>query len=206
MSFPAFDFSTLGLCRERLSMDFANTTPYHHTLDEDHLRTYADLLAWSVEVSLLEAEAAERLYAQSLEQPGDAATVLARAIALREATYRLLANTYHEEPLDTAALDTVNKEIVAAVPVLRLVPSESGVRWAWVYPRDQLDQMLGPVVWSLVELLDSPDARRVRVCEGHDCDWLFFDTSRNHSRRWCSMETCGNRAKARRHYARSKSE
>jgi predicted RNA-binding Zn ribbon-like protein len=42
----------------------------------------------------------------------------------------------------------------------------------------------------------------VGECEGEGCSWLFLDTSRNRSRRWCSMEDCGNRAKARRHYER----
>jgi len=44
----------------------------------------------------------------------------------------------------------------------------------------------------------------VGVCPGEGCGWLFFDTSKNRSRRWCAMEDCGNRAKARRHYRRSR--
>jgi len=45
---------------------------------------------------------------------------------------------------------------------------------------------------------------RVRECDGAACTWLFLDQSRNRSRRWCSMESCGNRAKARRHYHRQR--
>jgi len=48
---------------------------------------------------------------------------------------------------------------------------------------------------------------RIRVCEERlvgRCAWLFLDTSRNHSRRFCSMDECGNRAKQRRHYQRRK--
>jgi predicted RNA-binding Zn ribbon-like protein len=62
--------------------------------------------------------------------------------------------------------------------------------------------MLSPVAWSVAELLMSEDLHRVRECAGPDCGWLFMDTSKNGSRRWCSMETCGNRAKARRHRER----
>ena len=43
---------------------------------------------------------------------------------------------------------------------------------------------------------------RVRICEAPDCEWLFYDTSKNRSRRWCDMRQCGNRMKARRHYRR----
>jgi len=43
---------------------------------------------------------------------------------------------------------------------------------------------------------------RIKLCAGEDCGWLFYDASRNLTRRWCSMADCGNLAKARRHYAR----
>jgi predicted RNA-binding Zn ribbon-like protein len=59
------------------------------------------------------------------------------------------------------------------------------------------------VARSAVELHTDGDQRRVRECPGAgDCGWLFYDTSRNGSRRWCSMEGCGSRVKMRRHYAR----
>ena len=44
---------------------------------------------------------------------------------------------------------------------------------------------------------------RVKICPADDCRWAFYDTSRNRSRQWCSMEVCGNRAKARAHRARA---
>jgi predicted RNA-binding Zn ribbon-like protein len=64
--------------------------------------------------------------------------------------------------------------------------------------------MLGPVLRSAVELLTSDELHRVRVCAAPDCDWLFMDESRSRSRQWCSMVTCGNRAKARRFYRRTR--
>src|ERR671930_579256 len=71
--------------------------------------------------------------------------------------------------------------------------------FAWV-----ADDVLAPVVWSAAELLTSGPLERVRECPGDDtCGWLFLDTSRNGSRRWCDMRTCGNRAKARRYYRRA---
>jgi predicted RNA-binding Zn ribbon-like protein len=62
--------------------------------------------------------------------------------------------------------------------------------------------VLRMVVWSAASLLISPDLRFVRECAGSPCGWLFLDKSRNHARRWCSMQYCGNRAKSRRHYRR----
>ena len=51
-------------------------------------------------------------------------------------------------------------------------------------------------------LLTDAELQRVRQCAGDPCGWLFYDTSRNRRRRWCTMEGCGNRAKARRYYQR----
>ena len=65
------------------------------------------------------------------------------------------------------------------------------------------DRILWPVARSAGELLISDKLDRVRQCaDDRGCGYLFVDTSRNRSRRWCSMESCGNRAKAHRHYQR----
>ena len=67
--------------------------------------------------------------------------------------------------------------------------------------------MLWPVVQSAVDLMTSPELDRVGQCaDDRGCGWLFVDTTKNRSRRWCDMRDCGNRAKARRHYAKKKSE
>jgi predicted RNA-binding Zn ribbon-like protein len=71
--------------------------------------------------------------------------------------------------------------------------------------REPLEDPLWPILWSGVDLLTSERHDPVRTCGESECGWLFLDTSRGHRRRWCSRETCGNRAKARRHYARQQS-
>ena len=78
--------------------------------------------------------------------------------------------------------------------------------WGGAGSVDALERVLWPVVRSAADLLTSPERGRVRRCGGANCDWLFMDNSRNHSRRWCDMGSCGNRAKARRYYARHKED
>lgn len=53
-------------------------------------------------------------------------------------------------------------------------------------------------------LLDPNERRRIRMCAGHDCGWLYVDESPRRNRQWCAMDICGNREKARRHYERSR--
>jgi predicted RNA-binding Zn ribbon-like protein len=80
---------------------------------------------------------------------------------------------------------------------------------------DRLERQLDPgsaagslLRWRIVEaaiaLLLSPDLTRVKTCPS--CGWFFLDTSKNGSRRWCSMARCGSSAKARRYYWRSKGQ
>ncbi len=77
--------------------------------------------------------------------------------------------------------------------------------WTWDADIRALDRMLWPIVSSAIELLTSHDLRRVKECPGAgDCGWLFFDTSKNGTRHWCSMEGCGSRVKMRRQYARTR--
>lgn len=204
MTFAAFDFSSLGLYHERLCLDFANSIGQHDDLSADYLRTYADLLAWSLDVGLLTPEKADHLYAQAQARPAQAAAVLAGAITLREAIYAMLSDVAHEQPPHAAALAVLNAALTEAMAHMQLAVDEAQARWEWLYQPDDLSQMLGPVAWSVVEVLQSDDRRTLRECEGSNCNWLFLDTSRNHSRRWCSMQSCGNRAKAKRHYHRGR--
>ena len=84
--------------------------------------------------------------------------------------------------------------------------ADTGAQFVWepVAEADDLQTLLWPVVWSAVELLTGGPVERVRECDNDPCGWLFVDMSRNRSRRWCDMRDCGNRVKARRHYARTK--
>jgi predicted RNA-binding Zn ribbon-like protein len=57
------------------------------------------------------------------------------------------------------------------------------------------DRILGPLAWAAVDLLRGDELNRLKRCPQHDCHWLFIDRTKNRSRRWCEMATCGNRAK-----------
>jgi predicted RNA-binding Zn ribbon-like protein len=84
----------------------------------------------------------------------------------------------------------------------RLVASGRGFTWSLAEEEDDLERPLWLVSRSAAELLASDELERVRRCAGHPCGWLFLDASKNRSRRWCSMASCGSRAKMRRLYAR----
>lgn len=78
-----------------------------------------------------------------------------------------------------------------------VLPAVRGYGWGWIGSAGDVDRALWPVAWSAALLLTGPDLVRLKCCDG--CGRLFFDGSRNRSRRWCDMQGCGNRAKVARH-------
>jgi predicted RNA-binding Zn ribbon-like protein len=85
-----------------------------------------------------------------------------------------------------------------------LVARTGNFVWEWRDHDFPADRVLWSVTQSAADLLTQGDLTRVRQCEGHDCGWIFEDTSRNRSRRWCEMRDCGNIAKVRRFRTRQK--
>lgn len=65
------------------------------------------------------------------------------------------------------------------------------------------DTAVGLIAAAAAKVAIEKRLDRVKICPADDCRWAFYDTSRNRSRQWCSMEVCGNRAKARAHRERS---
>lgn len=195
----------LPLLGERLCLDFCNTADWRGTKDaHDFLGSYPDLVAWSRHVGLLSADEERQLLGEAELRPENAAAALERTVVLREALHRIFSAVAKGDAPpgdDLAVLNTVLSEAMARA---RIRPSEGGFEWDWEGAKYELDWMLWPVARSAAELLDSDRLLgRVKQCTG-GCSWLFVDTTKNGSRRWCTMAVCGNRAKARRYYRRRK--
>lgn len=169
----------------------------------ERLHTYADLVTWAERVGLIGAEEGARLRTEAAAHAGDAESVLERARSLRETVYRVFAAEAGGRPPSPDDLAALSEAAAAAASHRVLAPEAAGYRFAWP-ERERLDRLLWPVAMSAAELLVSEDLGRVKECATANCSWLFLDMSRNRSRRWCDMKDCGNRAKARRHYARSR--
>ena len=195
----------LKLLGGRVCLDFANTVGWHAgDYPSEHIRSYTDLVLWSRHAGILADDQAQRLVREAAERPGEAAAVLERAIAVREAIYRIFSATADGRSPDAADLTTFNGALSEAMAHVCVVPAADGFAWDWTGHEHALDWMLWPIMRSAAELLTAGELTRVRECSGDTCGWLFVDTSRNRSRRWCDMEDCGNRAKARRHYHRQR--
>ena len=189
-------------------LDFVNTVGWRGRPEAtEHLRSYGDFLVWSRIAGLLRDTEARTLARRSRRHPSNAEEALRRVRALREALHRLLTDRVASRPPSASALRLVNRELARAPDRCRLAMRRGRLAWATHGASDGLLRPLWPVLWSATDLLTAPTtaSETVKECAGDGCGWLFLDTSRNGSRRWCSMSYCGNRAKASRFYARSKS-
>jgi predicted RNA-binding Zn ribbon-like protein len=184
----------------RLCLDFANTVEPRMSLEAvDYLAGYSDLVAWSAHAEAVDETTAELLLQEAERRPAAAAATFAWAIAVREALYLVFAAVAAGRRPDESDLDTLNTALAAALAHARVVVAPGGFSWEWERRAEALDQMLWPISRSALELLTSSDIHRVKDCGRHGgCGWLFVDTSKNGSRRWCSMEVCGRQDKIRR--------
>ena len=167
----------------------------------DRLGTYDDLVRWGLRTGALDERVAERLRNAVEGAPAQAARATERARALREATYRVFRARLEGVAPAAADLALLTEAGAEATAAQRLVTTEHGFDLEWPATSSP-DRAWWPAATSAVALLVSDDLSRVKECATPNCNWLFVDASKNRSRKWCDMKDCGNRAKARRHYAR----
>ena len=189
-----------------LCLDFANTADWHAgDSPQERLRSYEDLVFWGVRAGILGDASARRLLREAKKHPSRARAVLKRAVALRESVYRIFVAVVEARPPNVSDLQTVNSALSAALRHLRVTNVGDQYAWEWVDRDRALDCMLWPVLRSTADVLTSQKRAMVGQCaDDRGCGWLFLDSSKNRSRRWCMMADCGNRAKALRHYRRTR--
>jgi predicted RNA-binding Zn ribbon-like protein len=190
------------------SVDFVNTVDsWCSDAPVDRLTSYDDLLDWSAEAGLVCPELLTSLRRAASGCGEDAQRALRRARSFRGHLYRILAAAASSRPAAVEDLNAITSLARKAAAHSRLDRCADG--FAWILDEAcgcELDWPVWELARGAVALLTSESLQRVRQCADGTCGWLFIDQSRNHSRRWCDMATCGNRAKARRNYARQRAQ
>jgi predicted RNA-binding Zn ribbon-like protein len=189
-------------------LDFTNTVDWRGTgRDHDWLGDFADLLAWSHRTGFLADPVIERLARRAAAHPGEAAAALEGARELREAVFGLLRAALDGRPASAVHLRKFNGYLGRAMgrTVLR-TSSASGTTYTLelMAGGNPLENITLRLAKRAADLLAGLDRARLKFCGNPECGWLFLDTTRNGSRRWCDMAACGNRAKAKRFYSKRK--
>jgi len=184
-------------------LDFANTLEGRHdNRIEERIPDYQALLAFAAATELIDRETRERLIRDAGARPHEAASVHAAARALREALFAAASALVGARDPDPADLRVISRAGAAAHAAGAFIQNGEGFRWSWERATTRLELPYWQLADAALDLLGHEDLSRLRVCAADDCDWLFLDDTRNRSRKWCDMSTCGNRAKVARYRRR----
>jgi predicted RNA-binding Zn ribbon-like protein len=190
---------------EATCLDYANTRMWRGaTTPVEQLGALPDLLDWIASVAGLSADVVGALRGWADTHPDQAAPLFSAAIALRELVYRVFRAIAAGAATADADLTALNRALAEAPPRVALARLGGGYAWRTDDAALSAPALLAPILWSAGDLLVQAPHRRIRQCANPECLWLFIDASKNGTRRWCDMAACGNRAKARRHYLKSK--
>lgn len=163
------------------------------------LNDYADLIAWGRLAAVLDSTEAERLRRALGTDPVAARAAYDRAIRFRTALDSVLRSVIDGRQPSPDALMVVRTDAADALAAARLEESDGSFGWTWDADTG-LERPIWPVVHAAVELLTTGPLERVKACGL--CQYLFIDRSKNRSRRWCSMASCGTTEKMRRYTQR----
>jgi predicted RNA-binding Zn ribbon-like protein len=182
------------------ALDFVNSRsgPVAGTPDDDALTDYADMVAWGRYAGGLSETEASALRRLAREDPEGAQAAFEQCLRIRQCLDEVFRAIAVGERPGRKALAALRDHELDALGHAAL-ESEDGYAWSWRRDRTLL-RPVRPLVHAAVELLRSGQLDRIKGCGS--CRFLFLDESRNHSRRWCSMEDCGTAEKIRRYVAR----
>jgi predicted RNA-binding Zn ribbon-like protein len=182
-------------------LDLTNTVSWRRDPHrrQERLPTFVALVAWLRRVKLLDVPTATMLREWAELDETDTTRTLDRICAFREDIYALLVRITSTQLCDSRALGSLQRQFAEALS--RATPTRT-FPLRWNIEVHEPDDLLWLLALSALELLQSPQIAYARQCADEGCGWLFLDTSRNHSRRWCSSADCGNRHRVKRHYAR----
>jgi predicted RNA-binding Zn ribbon-like protein len=185
-----------------LVLDFANTAAGRDTpAPVGHLHGAADLIDWTLLAGGIDEETAMRARTVIAGDADLAGKLLRHAFQLRDVVYGIGAAIAHGHAPSEADLVYIKEFTRRSLGPAALESADGCYRFDFSVAPPEI-ALLGPIAWSAIDLLATGRFERLKQCANPDCGWLFLDHSKNNSRRWCDMATCGNVAKGRRHRQR----
>jgi predicted RNA-binding Zn ribbon-like protein len=175
------------------------------------LSSDADLAAWAAQAGILSVSEARPLQAGALRNYVHLKLLRNKRIslrddarALREALWQMFRRAARDRKFAPRDVETLNLLLERFPAAGRIERSNGDWTMSWESQAGGAERIFYSIVKSAAELVASGRWRAVRECDSDTCTWMFLDTSKNHSRRWCEMARCGNRDKVQRFRARSR--
>ncbi|MGB3632898.1 MAG: CGNR zinc finger domain-containing protein [Rubrobacteraceae bacterium] len=183
-------------------LDFVNTELVEKERVVDLLGDVGDLVYWLRESGLVGSEEA-RSALERLEGTAEGDHLLERAREFRKILREASERFDEDGSLAPGLVEEINDLLAQRLGHHELAHTTEGFEMRFHALPGEPEVSLAPVAESAARFLADADPSLVKGCENPGCILFFYDTSKNHTRRWCSMATCGNRMKARMHYERA---
>lgn len=188
---------TLRFIGGRLALDFVNSVPANAKLSWDQL------VAFLESARIVTPERGVELRALNGSDPQAAESLLRKAQRLADALRLALDAILHRQKVQREWIEPINEFLRITEGHDELVYTNQDWEIQFVAGESGLEWLLAAVARSAAEIIAEGPRARLRLCANPRCGLFFYDTSRTHRRRWCSMTLCGNRHKvaafARRH-------
>lgn len=206
------NFMPAFLIADDTGLDFLNSIATPVDTPIEWIDGGAGLLRWLGQTNLVPPEVLESFKTGTV--PGELDAVAAKARAFRE-WFREFVHVHRGKPLKAKVIEELaplNQMLarddefgqIVASPPARGETKVSGLEWRLQRRWRSPDTLLIPVARAMAELVCTADFTYVKKCESPTCTLLFVDRTNRHTRRWCSMATCGNRAKQAAHRTRAR--
>ena len=192
------------LIGSHLSLDFVNTKIMEDGVPRDLLNGPEDVAAWAVAVKLLDLPQAKKL--AKLWKEAESRDEFEQVLRFRRVLHGLVEAITQSEPVTSPTLHAINTLLRKQNGYAEVLPSDEGFIKRFSLDIHSPSQLLGPVAEAASDLLCYGNPAYVRKCENPACVLYFYDGTKNHSRRWCSMKACGNRTKVAAFYQRQRQQ
>lgn len=200
-----YDKTKFFFVGNNLSLDFVNTKIIQNGEPLDLLTTFGDLVVWASVAGLISDQESNQ-FLKTWDEKAESQKAITMVRIFRQnllETVRLFAESGQAKPL---AIKEINGYLREKSGYTELRKKTDGFEKRYHFNLEKPEHLLVPIAESAADLLCYGESSLLKQCESKECVLYFYDTTKNHRRRWCSMATCGNRAKAAAFYQRQKNK
>lgn len=185
-------------------LDFINTQMIVNGEPTDVLESFDDFISWLVQANLVTNTQAVVAGAELNHK--ECTSLLEQAKAFRTTLRELAARIVVRKPIPASIIDRINQLLSQRPGYPQLVRRKGGFEQRFHSAAAPVHNLLVPLAEAAGDLLCRADFALIKKCGNPACILYFYDTTKNHTRNWCSMQTCGNRIKVAAHYQRKRSQ
>lgn len=176
-----------------------------NNLGVDFVNTEVNVRGELVDLLLSESDVMQWLGQANIDVDLARGIDVGKLLSFRKEARQLLSQIIEKQPIENEVIERLNTYLQNYRVQYRLEHTDTDYQLIRQPLCESTGDIIGLLAYELANLLVSEQRAYLKRCLNPDCVLMFVDNSRSHKRRWCSMETCGNRAKASKHYRKVKS-